>query len=287
MKPVLSVWHRRKWRADAAALRAYDGVRPLTIVTGGSEGIGFALAERFAAAGDELLLVARDAGRLAKAAETLGSRPSVKVSFLAIDITAPDSLVRLDAHLAKEGAYCRMLINSAGIGLAGDFATHDPDKLAGLVDLNIKALTALTRHYLPGMLARGDGGILNVASLGGYAPGPYQAAYYASKAYVISLSEALAHECAGHGVRISVLCPGPVRTAFHQRMGGETGLYLRLMPVSTPEAVARTAYHRYRLGQRVIIPGVVNTLMMPAMRLMPHRALSPIVSALFKPRKRS
>ena len=284
---MLAAWRRRYWRADPDRLRAFEGLRPVTVVTGGSEGIGFALADRFAAGGDDILLVARDQVCLAEAAETLRSRHQVKVFVFALDLSVPEAIPHLDVQLTSMHAYCDKLINAAGIGLAGDFATHDPTALGRLIDLNIKTLTAFTRYYLPGMLIRGAGGILNVASLGGYAPGPYQAAYYASKAYVISLTEALAHECAGHGLRISVLCPGPVRTAFHARMGGETGLYLRLMPVATPEAVARIAYRRYRLGQRVIIPGLVNTLMMPVLRVLPHRVLSPIVSTLLRPRKPS
>lgn len=287
MSGLVTSWRRRNWRADPDKLRAFDGLLPITIVTGGSDGIGFALADRFAAAGDDILLVARDEARLAAAIASLKSRRPARISSISLDITAPDAIARLDAHLASIGAHCHTLVNSAGIGLAGDFATHDPATLARLIDLNIKSLTALTRHHLPGMLGRGDGGVLNVASLGGFAPGPYQAAYYASKAYVISLTEALAHECAGQGVRLSVLCPGPVRTQFHTRMAGDTGLYLRLLPVATPEAVARTAYRRYRLGQRVIIPGIVSTLMLPALRVLPHRVLLPLIATLLKPHKPS
>ncbi len=258
-------------------------MRPIVVITGGSDGIGRALAARFVAASNDVLLVARDAARLSEAVAAMAT-PGRLVSTLALDVTSADATQRLDAHLASLDGYCDVLVNAAGVGLAGAFAEHDPAALDRLVDLNTRALTTLTRHYLPDMLARKRGGILNIASLGGYAPGPWQAAYYASKAYVISLTEALAHECAGGGVRIAVVCPGPVRTDFHKRMHGETGLYLRLMPVATPEAIARSAYRRFRLGQRVIIPGIVATAMMPAMRVLPHRLLSPLVALLLKPR---
>ena len=135
------------------------------------------------------------------------------------------------------------------------------------------------------MRARGRGGILNLASLGGYAPGPYQAAYYASKAYVMSLSEALAAETAGEGVRVCVLAPGPVATPFHERMQGESGLYLRLLPVSNPDSVARAGYLAFALGWRVVVPGLVAPILALAMRLTPHRILVPIVGWLLKPRE--
>ncbi len=258
-------------------------MKPVVVVTGGSDGIGRALAARFIEAGHDVVIIARDARRLDEAALSL-VKSGRMISTLALDITSGAAVQRLDAHLATLGVYCDVLVNAAGIGLAGAFAAHDPAALDHLVDLNIRALTAFTRHYLPDMLKRRQGGILNIASLGGYAPGPWQAAYYASKAYVISLTEAIAHEAAGSGVRVSVVCPGPVQTRFHQRMGGETGLYLRLMPVASPESVARAAYFRFRLGQRVIVPGLLSPLMMPAMRVIPHRLLSPIVAFLLKPR---
>jgi uncharacterized protein len=265
------------------SINTTGSVKPFIVITGGSGGIGKALAARFLEAGNAVLLVARDAARLGDAATAL-STPGLLVSKLALDITTADATQRIDAHLASLDGYCDVLVNAAGIGLAGAFAAQDPASLDRLVDLNTRALTHLTRHFLPPMLARGRGGVLNIASLGGYAPGPWQAAYYASKAYVISLTEALAHECAGQGVRIAVVCPGPVRTAFHKRMGGDTGLYLRLLPIATPEAVARAAYRWFRLGQRVIIPGFIATAVMPAMRILPHRLLSPLVAFLLKPR---
>ncbi len=140
------------------------------------------------------------------------------------DVTATDAIATIEAALAAHGAYADVLVNSAGIGLSGPFHAHAPEDVVRLIDLNVRALTQLTRHFLPGMRVRGRGGILNVASLGGYTPGPNQAAYYASKAYVLSLTEAIAAETAGEGVRVCALAPGPVNTAFHARMGRGDGL---------------------------------------------------------------
>jgi uncharacterized protein len=256
----------------------------MTVITGATGGIGAALARQFARGRHDLLLIARNSETLEAAAAAIRAGSKVEVAALALDITAPDAIARIEAALAAYGAYADVLVNSAGIGLAGPFLEQSPEELDQLVDLNMRALTALTRHFLTGMRSRGRGGILNLASLGGYAPGPYQAAYYASKAYVISLSEALAAETAGEGVRVCVLAPGPVATPFHERMRGESGLYLRLLPVSSPDSVARAGYLAFALGWRVVVPGLIAPVLALAMRLTPHRLVVPIVGWLLKPR---
>lgn len=281
---VLVAWRRRWWRPDPALLAAYDGLRPMTVVTGGSEGIGYALARQFAAAGHDLMLIARRPQPLSKAADRIRAEFRVEVAVVAVDITTPAAIPAIDAALAAQKAYADVLVNNAGIGLAGPFLDHAQEAIMRLLDLNVRALTELTRHYLPGMRTRGRGGILNLASLGGYAPGPYQAAYYASKAYVISLSEALAAEMAGQGVRITALVPGPAATAFHERMGGESAFYLRLLPVADPEGIAWAGYRGFLLGWRIVVPGVFNPFLALAMRIVPHRIVIPIIGWLLKPR---
>jgi uncharacterized protein len=287
-------WRRRWWRADVAALAPFANLKPFKVITGGTDGIGLAIAQEYARHGEHVLIIGRDETRLA-AARTRLEQTKIKpsdsatttrpiISGLALDVTVPDATPRIDAALAALGGYCDVLVNSAGMGAAGAFANEAQEQLHRLTAVNVAALTSLTRHYLPAMLVRGRGGILNVASLGGYAPGPYQAAYYASKGYVLSLTEALAHECKGQGVQISVLVPGPVATAFHKRMDGDSGLYLKLLPVASATRVGRAALWRFRLGQRVIVPGLFNPLLMLSMRALPHRLTSPLVAFLLKPR---
>jgi short-subunit dehydrogenase len=280
---LLQAWRRRRWRPDEAALAAYAGLRPMVVVTGGSEGIGCELARRFAAAGNDLMLVARRADPLERAAAAIHAEFKVEAVAVPADVTTPEAAATIDRALARHGAYADVLVNSAGIGLAGPFYAQAAEDVIRLVDLNVRALTALTRHYLPGMRRRGRGGVLNLASLGGYTPGPYQAAYYASKAYVISLTEAIAAETAGEGVRVCVLAPGPVQTAWHDRAGAGTAFYRYLPPMSAA-AVARNGYLGYALGLRVVVPGLLSPFLALTLRIMPHTITVPIVRWLLKPR---
>jgi short-subunit dehydrogenase len=280
---LLQAWRRRWWRPDRQALAAFAGLRPMVVVTGGSEGIGYELARRFAKGGHNVMLVARRAGPLQEAADRIRAAFKVEAAAVAADVTGPGAIDAIDAALAAHGAYADVLVNSAGIGLAGPFHANSPDDLVRLVDLNVRALTQLTRHYLPGMRLRGRGGVLNLASLGGYTPGPYQAAYYASKAYVISLTEAIAAETAGEGVRACALAPGPVNTAWHDRAGAGNALYRYLLSASAA-SVARAGYLGYLLGLRVVVPGLINPFLALALKLIPHRLMVPIIAWLLEPR---
>ena len=200
------------------------------------------------------------------------------------DVTASDAIATIEAALRMHNAYADVLVNSAGIGLSGPFHAHPPEAVLQLIDLNVRALSLLTRHFLPAMRVRGRGGILNVASLGGYAPGPNQAAYYASKAYVLSLTEAIAAETAGEGVRVCALAPGPVETRFHARMGSENAFYRVLVLPASAQSVAWAGYFGFVLGLRVTVPGVLKPFLAVAMRVMPHRIVIPIIGWLLKPR---
>lgn len=208
-----------------------------------------------------------------------------RVDSMALDLTTSDAPARILAWLDANGAYATLLVNNAGIGLAGEFSTQDGGELARLADLNVRALTTLTHAILPGMLDRGEGGIINVASLGGHAPGPHQAAYYASKAYVISLTEALAWEIRGRGVKVSVVAPGPVRTGFHAAMRSDRSYYLKFLGIVDPARVARAAYRGHRLGLTLVYPRLVDRALALAMRLTPHVILVPIVSWLLRRRQ--
>jgi short-subunit dehydrogenase len=284
MRSLVLAWRRRWWHPDQAALAAFDGLRPVAIVTGGSEGIGFELARRFASAGNDVMLVARRLEPLEQAAAQIRAVTKVDVVVLPLDVTAPDAVAQIEAALAAHDAYADILVNNAGIGLAGPFHAHSAADVLRLVDLNVRALTLLTHHFLPGMRVRGRGGILNLASIGGFAPGPNQAAYYASKAYVLSLTEAIAAETAGEGVRVCALAPGPVNTRWHEKAGAQSAFYRSFVPPASARSVAWAGYLGYMLGLRVTIPGLVNPFMALAMRIMPHRIVIPIIGVLLRPR---
>lgn len=284
MMSLLEIWLKRYWRADPAAIARLPQGAPAVVITGGSEGIGLALADRMAAAGHALLLVARTPERLAAAGARLQARHGPRILTLALDVTEPDAASRIEQMLHAQGLYADILVNNAGIGLGGEFLRHTPESLDRLVALNMTALTRMTRHFLPAMCVRGRGGILNVSSLGGYAPGPYQAAYYASKAYVTSLTRAVAHETRGLGVRVVVLAPGPVETRFHARMGAGTAFYRYFIPGQSPESVARSAWRGYRWGRRIILPGLFTPVLALAMKFTPAIVVAPIIAVLLRPR---
>jgi hypothetical protein len=278
-----AAWARRH-AGPAQELPGDAGREPAAVITGASEGIGRALADEFAKAGHRLLLIARNGQALEDAAEALRRDYGATVHTAAIDLTAADALARVDAALNQAGLYADILVNNAGMGLGGPFAEQDSARLDALVRLNIGALTALTRRFLPDMLRRARGGVLNIASLGGLLPGPYQAAYYASKAYVVSLTEALAHENAGCGVRICAATPGPVATGFHAKMGVGNANYLKLQSVMNANSAARVIYSGF-IGRRTLIaPGVMATFNFHAIGLIPHVILVPFIGWLLKQR---
>ena len=276
-------WRRRYWRASPMA-PSDEGLTPFTVITGGSRGIGKALAVEFANAGHHVIIIARGKERLEAARSEIMEATGARVETLSLDITNGDAVAQIDRRLTKLDGFVDIIVNNAAIGLAGPFSEHDDRSVRYLCDLNVSAPTVLMRHYLPGMLARGRGGVLNIASLGGLVPGPYQAAYYASKAYIISLTEAVAHETAGRGVRISVLAPGPVKTDFHKAMGAGSSYYLKFHGVMSVEKIARSAYRGFVWGQTLNVPGFVHKMNAIALRLLPHTLTVPIVGWLLKRR---
>ena len=257
---------------------------PITLITGGSEGIGKALALEFAQGGFDLLLVARNKLRLEASAQEISQQFDVKVLTLSCDLADLKECNKIEEFLTQEHLYCQNLVNNAGFGLAGDFSRHNESSIRELVDLNVRALTDLSRRFLPDMLERGDGGILNVASMGGLLPGPYQAAYYASKAYVISLTKALSWEVWGSGVHICALAPGPVRTKFHARMGARSELYIKSGAGISAKRTARMGYSGFMCGKSLIIPSILSQLGALALKIIPHDLLMPIMAWFLKAR---
>ena len=248
------------------------------LVTGGSSGIGFELAKRFARDGHRLVLVARDEGRLARAAgelEIFGERPSC----MATDLAQPSAPFEIVRRLEEAGQAVDVLVNNAGFGLHGPFVDADVEAVLDLVRVNVLALTALTRLLLPGMLERGDGRVLNVASTAAYFPGPFMAVYYASKAFVLSFSEGLANELRGTGVRVTALCPPATATGFASRAGAASSRLFRF-GVADAAKVADAGYRGLRRGRAVVVPGTFARLSTFSARLAPQALLANVVRNL-------
>jgi uncharacterized protein len=276
-------WMRR-YSGPPVALAGDAGRRPAAVITGASEGIGRALATEFARRGHRLLLVARTRETLEQAAAELRRDFDVEVHVAAIDLAAPDAAAQLDAALTSAGLYADYLVNNAGIGLGGPFVGQNVGLITQLVGVNVRILTELTRRYLPDMVARARGGVLNVASIGGLFPGPYQAVYYASKSYVVSLTEALAYENAGRGVRVSAATPGPVATRFHEKMGTSGAIYMKLQAVVNPQVAARDIYSGFMGRRTLIAPGILATFNLAVVRYIPHFILVPFIGWFLKQR---
>jgi short-subunit dehydrogenase len=259
-------------------MSAAANARPIVLITGGSEGIGYELAKRFARDRHDLVLVARDADKLRSAAEEL-SALGARVEVIVHDLSPPGSGAALHAEVHRRGLRIDVLVNNAGAGLYGPFAETGLDRDLALMRLNMEALVALTRLVLPGMLERRSGAILNVGSTAGFQPGPLMAVYYATKAFVLSFSEALANELEGSGVQVSVLCPGPTLTGFQRVAGIGSGRPMHA-GVMTAVEVADIGYREFRRGELTIIPGLRNRLLAFAVRLAPRRLVPRLVRRL-------
>jgi uncharacterized protein len=250
-------------------------LQPVALITGGSAGIGLAIAREFAAHGHDLLLVARDAGRLQAAALTLAKDFPVCVHLLALDIGAGDAVIRIDRELRASGLAVHWLVNNAGAWLSGATADSRSQDLESVLNTNVMAVHRITRAILPAMLQRGHGAILNVGSLAGMAPAPGFALYAASKAFLHSMTLALRQELRGTGVTVSLLAPGVVSTPFIS--GGNAGQSRCAWLQSSPETVAHSAYRGLMCGQGIIVPGLLWRLVRFGMRLVPARATASIL----------
>ncbi|MGH6735414.1 MAG: SDR family NAD(P)-dependent oxidoreductase [Methyloceanibacter sp.] len=257
---------------------------PAAVITGATQGIGRALADEFAKGGHTLLLVARDEAKLAKTGREVSAAHHVKVHHVACDLSTAESCDRVEDALRRNGLYCESLVNNAAIMRAGFFQDQDRETLLKLVDLNVRAAVDLTRRFLPDMLARGRGGVLNVASLEGFMPVPYQATYAATKGLMIAWSRALAWEVYGSGVRICVVTPGPIATDLHAKAGAEHSRYVVYLPLMTPEQMAEAAYRRFMRGNWVIIEGWLNRLIAFVVRFVPGIMLIPAIGWFFRVR---
>jgi len=246
-------------------------MRAVTLVTGASAGIGTALAHVFAAHGHELVLIARREDRLAALAEAIASKGHPRPTFLPVDLERADAAERIAGMLVMLGLEPEIVVNNAGFGLVGAAASLDHAEQLSMIDLNVRALTELSLYWTD-TLARRSGGILNVASVAGFLPGPGMAVYYATKAYVLSFSEALHRELKPRGVRVTALCPGPVPSEFQARAGVRKESYPAVL-VQPAERVAEAGYQGLKAGRRVVVPGLGNKLVTVLTRLIPRGAI--------------
>lgn len=250
------------------------------LITGASGGIGLALARCFARGGFPLLLTARNADKLAQAAAELRAAHGVSVQTLPLDLALSGAPAELAGVAERLDPALEILVNNAGYGAYGPFAEADLAATLGMIQLNIAALTELTRRLLPGMIERRRGRVLNVASTAAFQPGPLMAVYYASKAYVLHFSEALAAELEGAGVTCTALCPGPTATDFESRAGLDTSKLFTGRRVMNVEPVAEAGYAGVLRGQRVVIPGRWNQLLIQGSRFLPRRLVTSIVGRM-------
>jgi short-subunit dehydrogenase len=246
-------------------------LRPVTLITGASTGIGAALAHVFAAKRHEVVLVARREQLLTTLADQIAATGATRPMVLRADVARIDASRRIGEALAAAGAEPDIVVNNAGFGLIGPATRLDRGEQLAMIDLNVRALTDLSLAFADS-LVRHKGGILNVASVASFLPGPGMAVYYASKAYVLSFTEALHQELAPQGVRVTALCPGPVPTEFQARAGDKAMRYPRSL-VRSAERVAADGYLALQEGRRVVVPGFPNRLITALVPLVPRRWL--------------
>jgi uncharacterized protein len=259
--------------------------RPIALITGASSGIGAELARVFAAHGHEVVMVARNEVQLAALADRIGAAGHPRPHVLAVDLGRLDAGARIGHELAARGMEPAFVVNNAGFGLLGAAAELDRDEQLAMVDLNVRSLTELSLRWIES-LVRHRGGLLNVASVAGFFPGPTMAVYYASKAYVLSFTEALWWELGPKGVRVTALCPGPVATAFQQRAGLASSKTPALLGQSA-EKVARGGYKALMAGRRLSVPGLGNRFVAFVPRLMPRGLMLKLIHAHQRGRRKA
>jgi len=257
------------------------GPRPVALITGASGGIGEALAHQFAKGGYDLVLVARSEAKMAAVAEAVKAHGAA-AHVVPLDLEARGAGADLEAAVAERGLVIDALVNNAGYGATGAVVETDLAQQLGSVDLNVRVLTELCARFGAGMKERKKGGILNVASTAAFQPGPYMAVYYATKAYVLSFSEALNRELKGTGVHATTLCPGPVATGFQARAEFDASMGLTKLPMQTADQVARAGFQAFKHKRAVVIPGATNFLMAKSAAFAPRGVLLSLVEGMQK-----
>jgi len=249
--------------------------KPWALVTGATSGIGEALARRLAGDGHPLVLTARRGGELERLAGELKAAHGIAVRIVPLDLGADGAVASL--HAACAGVDIGIVVNNAGVGLGGAFATSDWEREEAMIRLNVLAATGLVKRFLPGLRARGGGAVLNVASTAAFQAGPLMAVYYATKAYLLSWSEALADELRGSGITVTALCPGPTRSGFQAAAGIERSRMVNSPLMMDADAVAAIGLRGMRRGRVIVIPGLFNRLGVFATRLLPRSVTRAVV----------
>lgn len=257
--------------------------RTTALVTGASGGIGRTIAECFARDGHDVVIAARNLDALELIAEQWQQRYSVRVKGVAADLSQPDGAQRLYEAVAALGVEIDFLANNAGVGLFGQFKDLRLEDELAMMTLNMTSLTVLTKRFLPQILAH-RGRILNVASTAAFQPAPYMAVYYATKAYVLSFSEALSSELAGTGVTVTAFCPGPTRSGFQDKASMHASGLVKGRRLPTAERVGAEGYAAMMAGRRVFIPGLVNKALAASVRVSPRHVVTRFVKAMSAPR---
>lgn len=256
--------------------------RQTVLITGASAGIGRALAENFARDGYDLVLVARRAAALEQLASHVVGAYSVDARVVVVDLSERDGPERVQDAVTTAGLQVDVIVNNAGVGLQGRFAELPLDRQLQMIRLNVTTLTELTGRFVPGMLQRNRGGVLNVASTAAFQPGPLMAVYYATKAFVLSFTDALHEEMRGTGVTVTAVCPGPVHTEFGEQ-GGFGGADERIPEALWLEAdkVARDAVRALANGDRITVPGAGNQIAALWGQHLPRSVLLPLVKRIW------
>lgn len=255
------------------------------LVTGASSGIGYEISKVLAAEGHDLVLVARREERLKQLAQYLEKDFDIRVRVMAADLSRLSEIDRIFDTLKKENIPVDILVNNAGLGALGPFTADDQNSEIQQVQVNVLATTYLTKKFAVDMVRRGLGKILNIASLSGFAPWPYMAVYGATKAYIIQFSEALRSELKGTGVSVTVSCPGPAASEFHQISGTSAVGLLRRMPVLGSAQVARAAVAAMHKRRGVVVHGWLNFVFSLLPRVLPRQWMLRIMKLILKPRQ--
>ncbi|MBM7705042.1 SDR family NAD(P)-dependent oxidoreductase [Metabacillus iocasae] len=248
----------------------------VALITGASGGIGKELAYEFAKDGHHLVLVARSSDKLQLLKKELENEYSIRVMTSSRDLSVAASIEELYDELTEQNIQVDYVVNNAGFGLYGEFLTTNMDEELNMIDLNIRTLTHVTKKFLPDMVKRGRGGVLNVASTAAFQPGPLMAVYYATKAYVLSFTEALENELKGTGVHVTALCPGPTETGFSNRASLEQSKLFN-SGVMDAKTVAEIGYKGFQSRSTIVIPGLQNKLLSQVVRFLPRKVITSIV----------